>query len=369
MKQIISKIHFWLGLICAPVLIFVCLTGSVIVFADEIMNISAGDAKYVPEVKASKIPTEQLLKKLNGKFPKRKKPYYIVTYKDSTRSVRCNMYSKKKGLRMVYVDPYTGEVLKDDGTINFFYITAHLHNSLMLRKTGEWIIDISVLIFLILIISGIILWWPKSWQKKHRNAAFKIKLNATWKRLNRDLHIVLGFYASAVLLVLCTTGLIIAFKPFSAFTQNTFGGDPDHSWKKELPKLNSLAPQSYPLNDAIYDALKKHPEKDELQVYTYLLDKEGYYSFTASDHIGLKSAYSPEYNIINRYSGKEINLPDKAIKTERIENMFWSIHMGTYWGIIGKIIVFLGGLIGTSLPVTGIYIWWNRIRNRKTFKV
>ncbi len=359
------KIHLWLGLISAPIVLFVCITGCIIVFGDEIIELSAGKARYVSEMKDEKVAIEDIVESLKKQFPERRKPFYVVTYKDPQRSIRCNMFEPGKGLRMVYVDPYTGAVLKDDTTINFFYITAHLHNELMLHETGQWIIDIAVLIFLVLIITGMILWWPKSWSKKHVNGAFKIKLKTTWNRINRDLHIVLGFYASCLLLLLCVTGLMIAFKPFAAITQKSFGGDPTQVWEKALPKKDTLAVTSYPLNKAIQATYERYPDKEEVQVYTFLLEKQGYYHMIASDKTGLKSRYAPQYSMFDRYSGEVIEIPEEVVKTENIENVYWSLHMGTYWGIWGKIIVFLGGLVGSTLPVTGFYMWWSRIRKRK----
>jgi len=364
MKSIWFKIHLWLGLITTPIILFVCITGCIIVFGDEIMELTAGDAKYVQEVKSEKIPLEDIILRLKEKFPERRKPFYFVAYRDANRSMRCNMYDPGNGLRMVYVDPYTGDVLKDDSTINFFYITAHLHNSLLLHKVGSWIIDVAVIIFLILIATGMVLWWPKSLDKKHLKRSFKIKFNATWKRLNRDVHIVLGFYASSVLILLCITGLIIAFKPVAAITQKTFGGNISQSWKKTLPKIDSNA-VSYPMNKAIEATFMQYPDKEEAQVYTYLLDKYGYYNIIASDKSGLKSRQSPKYSMYNRYSGEIIEIPNEIIKTKSIENMYWSLHMGTYWGFWGKIIVFLGGLSGSILPVTGFYMWWTRNKKPK----
>ncbi len=366
MKNIINKIHLWVGLITTPIIVFICITGCLIVFSDEIMEYSARDARFVPEVKEQKIPMEKILTTLKKSFPERRKPFYIITYKDPARSIRCNMYSPKEGLRMVYIDPYTGNILKDDSTIHFFFVTAHLHATLMLHKTGEWIIDISVILFVLLLISGLILWWPKSWSAKHKNAAFKIKWNANGKRLNHDLHTVMGFYGLAILLILSITGLTIAFKPMNELTQKVFGGDPSASYEKSFPKLDTLNRQtSYPINKVIDATFRKHPDKKEIMLYSYLLDHTGYYKLIAANKIGLKSMYSPEVAFYNRYTGDELTITDKIKKTESIENTYWSLHMGTYWGIFGKIIVFLGGLVGASLPITGFIMWRNRTRKKK----
>ncbi len=364
MKSLINKIHLWVGLITTPIIIFICITGCLIVFSDEIIDYSAGDARYVPEVKQQKMPMEAVLSHLKETFPKRRSPFYIITYKDPTRSIRCNMFSPGEGLRMVYIDPYTGNILKDDSTIHFFFVTAHLHATLLLHKTGEWIIDISVILFFILLISGLILWWPKSWSKKHKNGAFKIKWNANGKRINHDLHTVIGFYGLTILLILSITGLTIAFKPMGALTQKAFGGKP--GYEKSFPRLDSNKSQcSYPINKAIDATFLKYPDKKEIMFFSYLMDRTGYYKIIAADKMGLKSMYSPVFAFYNRHTGEEIPLSKEAHRKEAIENTYWSLHMGTYWGFLGKIIVFIGGLIGASLPITGFIMWKNRTRKKK----
>ena len=83
-----------------------------------------------------------------------------------------------------------------------------------------------------------------------------------------------------------------------------------------------------------------------------------------ADSIGIKSAQNPRFMFFDKYTGEELKLPDYVYKNERNDNLFWSLHMGKWMRLLGKIITFLGGIIITGLPVTGFYIWWNR-RHRK----
>jgi len=75
-----------------------------------------------------------------------------------------------------------------------------------LEEKGEWITGISALLFLSMIITGIVIWWPTS--KKQRREKFTLKKNVHWKKRNYDLHSVLGFYASWFILFTVLTGLI-----------------------------------------------------------------------------------------------------------------------------------------------------------------
>lgn len=362
-KKLIAWLHLWPGLISAVIVFFVCITGTILVYCDEIMELSAGKARYVSAVRNERLPVENLIDIIKKEYPGRKAISYMVTYKDPNRSVRFNTYGEEDGLRMVYIDPYTGEILKDDGTIYFFYITAHLHNSFLLGKTGQWIVDIATIIFIIELLTGLYLWWPKRWNRTSRNGSLKIKWRSTAKRLNYDLHKVLGFYALGIILLLSLTGLVIAFEPLSASLMKISGADTSHQWRDQMPKPQEGKP-AYDLNQVINQAFEKHPDKKEIQILTYKLESNGYYMLCIANRIGLKSAQLPKYEFYNRFSGKEIKISDSALKHEKVDNTIWVLHMGNWMGQIGKFITFMGGLIATSLPITGFYIWWGKRRKR-----
>ncbi len=369
LKELIGKIHLWLGLITAPLVFFVCITGTIFVFSDEIVDLSAGDARYVKQVKEEKLPTEELIKIIKEAFPKRMQPSYMVCYRDPDRSVRFNSFSKEEGLRMVYIDQYTGEILKDDPTIYFFYVVAHLHHSLMLHGIGEWIIDITTIIFLIALLTGLILWWPKKWDRKHRKASFTVKWTANAKRINYDLHNVLGFYSLGVCIVIVTTGLLISFKPLASFTKNAFGGDASIQVNSLLIKSEKDSTMTLsPINSSIDHAFAKYPDKNQLKLLTFRLDIWDYYIITMSNKIGIKSAMDGVYLAYDKHTGDAIDLPVEFKINKKVEDVYWSLHLGNYMGLFGKIITFLAGLIASSLPVTGFIIWLNRRKKQKKNK-
>ena len=366
-RRLFGKLHLWLGLISAPIVFIICLTGTIIVFGDEIIELSAGQARYVKEVKKDKVPIESILKNLKQAYPDRFTPFYMVVYKDPHRSLRFNTYGKKIGLRMVYVDPYTGQILKDDPTIYFFFIVAHLHHSLLLHEPGEWVVKISTLLFVISLITGIALWLPKNWDIRYSKTSFLIKWPAKFKSLNYDLHNVLGFYSLGIVLTLSLTGLILGFESWKNITTDLFGGDSQLNWKKNTTEWDrSLQP--YPMNDIIESTFKNHPEKNQIQIMTYLKDA-GYYYVKASDRVALKSTTGQKFLVFNKRDGKEVRMPEKIYRNETIENMIWMIHMGTWYGMLGKIVTFIGGVIATSLPVTGFVIWINKRKRMVTDQV
>lgn len=365
-KTFIQKIHLWLGLVTAPLVFFICITGTIIVFSDEIMELSAGKARFVKEVKDVKLENETLLNILGEKYPDRRISYEVC-YRNPERSIRFNTFSRENGLRMVYMDPYTGDILKDDTSIYFFYIMAHLHGSLMWHGTGEWIIDIATIIFLLALITGLVLWWPKKWDKKHKTASFTIKWKASGKRINLDLHKVFGFYGLGICLIISLTGLLIAFKPLANVTKNAFGGNASIDMRELFATKSTDSTKTViPLNQAIDQAFETFPAKKQVQVYTFWIKDWGYYVMNVANKIGLKSAMNAEFVAYEKNSGKQFDAPAEFLINKKVDNAYWMLHMGNYLGLFGKIITFIGGLTASMLPVTGFIIWLNnRKRKRK----
>ena len=361
-KSLFSRInawlHLWLGIFSGLILVFVALTGTLVVYGDEIIDWSAGKARYVSEVQERRVPMEQLIQNVHLAHPEAKLSE-VTVYKDPKRSIRFRTFSKQAGLAFIYTDPYNGEVLKFDNTGNFFFVMAHLHASLLWHGPGEWIVDIATIIFLVELISGIILWWPKKWTKKTRDDSFKIRWKAKFKRVNYDLHNVLGFYSSLLAIILTGTGLIIAFKPVMDTTVNTFGGEASSNWQQEIAQVDTTA-KAISIDHAFNKAFQANAKQTQAQLWVYNLDQLGFYMITSATNLGLKSAENAQLNFYNKYSGEALQPPVKMLQGEYVENYVWQLHMGTWLGPLGKLFTFICGLICTSLPITGFLIWWHK---------
>ncbi len=360
----IAWLHLWPSIVSGVVLVFVCLTGTIIVYGDEIMDFTAGDAKYITPQNAPKISTLQINENINKTYPGYSVSEYVF-FKDPGRSIRLRAFSREPlMLSMVYMNPYTGEILKKDNSIYFFYTTAHLHAELLAHETGHWIVAISTIIFVISCITGLVLWWPKRWNRAGQLASFTIKWKAKFKRLNYDLHNVYGFYSLIICLVLGLTGLMIAFPGFKDITIRAAGRQVA-DLRKALPKMDSTRISEDAVEFA-YKVLENEPGKKSVSVWNFDQQKSGAFVFT-SGNVGLKSIEKADITIYDRYTGEPINLDPKYIRYKKADNFIWQLHMGQWLGWFGKLSTFLAGIIATSLPVTGFLIWWGR-RNKKKKK-
>ncbi|MBF4463617.1 PepSY domain-containing protein [Flavobacterium sp. LC2016-12] len=358
-------LHLWLGLSSGIIVFIVSLTGVLFIFCDDIIDGLAYDSLYVSEVKEQRLSPEEILAAFKKQLPDRKASYFI-TYRDPERTIKLASSTKERDLQFSWIDPYTGKILTSGKAYDFFYVIAHIHSGhIPFGDVGNLIVEISVWIFLIELITGLILWWPKKWNKSTKKQSFSIKTNASFKRLNYDLHNVPGFYNLLPALFITITGLIIVNKTLNKTTHKIFDGMPRayaeiRDLKPEYDSTKTFAPIS-PIVQKLFST-----DKTVEQVKLSVAAKDSITSLfaVAAEDIGLKGIQNGKTFSINRYTGQEIEIPVKVMNGLNIDDTTMNLHIGFWAGWIGKILTLAVGLVCMFLPVTGFLIWYGR-RNKK----
>jgi uncharacterized iron-regulated membrane protein len=171
-KKTLLFIHRWLGFISGLVVVIVSLTGAIYAFQDEIQDAIHSYRKVEVQNKPYILPSQ--VKQIAVKqYPNGK--YDYLSYYGPDRPVAIFVDVPKLGERCLYINPYTGQLLHDENfDRNFFVVVEHIHLYLLLPSAiGGQIVGWSVVIFVVMMITGIILWWPK--RKSDRKRSFTIK--------------------------------------------------------------------------------------------------------------------------------------------------------------------------------------------------
>ncbi len=177
-----GRIHLWLGLLTGLIVFIVAVTGCIYVFHDEIKDV-VWDWRTIEPKQQDFIEPSELQHKLKEKYPNASGAFVIYTGKDRPAAI----YSVKEATPYYfYFDPYTGKMLYEQNfKTDFFEIIKALHMYLLLPPAiGKQVVGISTLVFILMMITGIILWWPKKW--KNLKNSLKVKWSARPKRLNYD---------------------------------------------------------------------------------------------------------------------------------------------------------------------------------------
>ncbi|MCG9792858.1 PepSY-associated TM helix domain-containing protein [Flavobacterium algicola] len=369
-RKINSWLHLWLGLSSGIIVFIVSLSGVLFIFCDDIIDGLAYKSLYVENVEKQKMAPEEILKSYKKEFPERKAIYFIA-YRDSSRTIKLASSTKERDLQFSWIDPYTGKVLDSGKAYDYFYILAHIHSGMMpFGKAGNLIVEISIWIFLIELITGVILWWPKKWNKGTKKQNFTIKWKASFKRLNYDLHNVPGFYNLLPALLITITGLIIVNKPLNRTTQMLFDGMPKaYKHLREIKPEYDATKTFTPLGHVVDDLFSKNKSIKQVKISVPSKDSITSLLAVAAQDIGLKGVQNGRSYIINRYTGKEMEIPVKVMNGLAVDSWAMNLHIGFWAGWLGKLFTLLVGLICTALPVTGFLIWYGRTYKNKNVQL
>lgn len=349
----------------------IAVTGCLYAFQTEIKELIQSYQYVNPQKKDFLLPStlrDIADKQLPGKHA------HSVLYSGIDKSAKVIYYSFEENYYdFVYINQYTGEVLKvKDEKKDFFKLVLDGHFYLWLPpEIGQPVIATSTLVFVIMLISGLILWWPKN--RKGVRKKFTIKWNARWRRKNYDLHNVIGFYISFIAIILALTGLVWGFEWFAkSLYAVTSGG------KELLPfqEPSSDTTTTYPLRelpavDKVWLKMKKeHSEAETIEIH---FPENSATSILASINPDASTYWKHDFRYFDQYTLKELSVNhiwgryNEASGADMLMRMNYDIHIGAILGFPGKILAFFASLLVASLPVTGFLLWWGR-RNKSSKK-
>lgn len=381
-KSSILWLHKWLGIITGIVVCILSLTGCIYTFQDEIKLWAYPEKYYIAHADnaTAPLPLSTLLSNAQSSLENNQKITRVDLYpaKDRTwifRAIKTDEeafghWNYFRYYKRVFINPYTGEVQQVENTkTEFFQLVLQLHLNLLLgKKYGHALVSWSTALFIIILLSGIVLWWPKKWKGKNFRRSFWVDTKVKWKRLNHDLHNVIGFYSLFIALAFAITGLAFAFPGFKKTYIDTF-----NLFQKEATSTKLPVPTPIPLayekfqDNALHYSLKNYPQAEMLS-------------------IRLKKETEPEIDIqIRRYekrSGvfdwlyfdkkraalKQIKSGENLRLGDKLGTLNYDIHTGSIGGLTTKIITFTISLFCASLPITGYIIWLNKSKKAKKKK-
>ncbi|MCM0207760.1 PepSY domain-containing protein [Bacteroides fragilis] len=371
-RKACAKLHLWLGLLSGIVVFIVCITGCLYAFKDEITDAMQPWRFVDPQEKEFLLPSRILAiadSVMEGASAT------AITYGEESDAVWVDYYRPEMDMSTVFIDPYDGRVLKSvikkSGDFDFFRFVLGGHRTLWLpREIGSPIVGYSVLIFLITLITGIVLWWPRRWTRKALVQRLTMRRPCTFSKLNFDLHNVVGFYASFLLFILCFTGLIFSLNWFSKAVYGiTSGGEELKPYVLPLSDTLQVGSRVEAPLDLLYTRLRS--EEPAAKTFYFALPGQADGVFRVSVVHKRGSYYRTDNLFFDQYtlvplkgSGPYAGKYTEASAADKFRRMNLEIHDGRIWGLPGKILMFFASLIGASLPLTGFIIWYRRHRKK-----
>ena len=391
MKKIFRQIHLWLSIPFGLIITVICFSGAALVFENEIMELCRHDFYYVSKVEETPLPAGELAQKVAATLPDSISVTGISISSDPAKAYQVNLSKPRRA--SVYIDQYTGEIKGKYERAPFFTTMFKLHRWLLDSMKpdggifwGKMIVGVSTLMFVFVLISGIIIWIPRS--TKALKNSLKISVNKGWKRFWYDLHIAGGLYTFIFLLVLALTGLTWSFDWYRTGFYKAFGvemqekgegrmekeeGKKRDMKEKErsekegenrkgrnqrkgetqslLPSPFSPLPSPYALWQKVYEQLKvQNPDYKQITVSngTANVSFNRFGNQRASD----RYSFNPRNGEIT-----ETTLYKDLDNSGKIRGWIFSVHVGSWGGMFTRILSFIASLLGATLPLTGYYLW------------
>lgn len=409
--RILWRWHFYAGLFVMPFLIVLAITGTIYVFKPQIESALYGDKLFVPAGTQARLGYDKLLGIAAGALPPDAKASSIAVSQDPERSTEAVFRLASGDSSSVYVNPYTGQVL---GTLSVEHRlmkqVRQIHRDLLLGKWGGWLMELAACWTLVMVGTGIALWWPRKRFSAWGTLLPRLSLRgrAVW----RELHLVAGIWVSIGAVFFIMSGL-----PWSSFWGKNFQAvvtwadsapaktapkvaakqtqvhhadmpTDAHASMPDMPgmKMQDLPlasvpwavgattvptsqnmPKQQPRQRLAIDQVVAIAARNGMQTYQLALPGKSSGVFTASYAPGagefVRSDLDQQRTLhIDQYSGKimkdmrfsEYNPVSKLV------SLGVALHMGEYFGLANQLICAAISMALLGMAATGFIMWWKR---------
>lgn len=363
LRRALFQIHVWAGLGVGLYLVVVTLTGSALVFHWELEALSA--PRPVPRGGRT-LDYDALRLAVERVYPGGRVEGFLAP-KTPTAAVQVWLEQEEQHL-IRFVDPFTGSDLGPASWNAFLGWLAALHAELLGGETGVMINGIGAACLLLLCVTGAVVWWPGRlrWRR-----SLALTAGVGWKRLNWDLHSVVGFWTWGLLFIWAITGVYFAFpQPF----QLTLGRFMPFELPRDAPPPPPEIPgKAFASIETIVAAAERatagavttwidlpHPGNG---AYAVVIRHERYEPWASHSPVVYVNAYTAEV--------EHVDVALRGNAGDTIQRWFGYLHFGNFAGAPGKVLWTLSGLAPTVLFLTGTIMWWNRVivrsrRRRRT---
>lgn len=403
--------HFYAGLFVMPFLVVLAVTGTIYCFQPQIEPLLYPHRLVVVPKASPRLDEDTLLARARAAMPASAvaTTAHIGSRADRSAEFVFRLPSGRK--ESVYLNPYDGAVL---GTLDvdrrFMQIDRMLHRKLLLGKPGELLMELVACWTLVMIGTGVALWWPR--QRGAIRAALVPDLTRRGRPLWKSIHSALGVWLAVGALAFVVTGLPWTGswgKQFKALATSVKLGAPPGAWGG-LALRSNLPGHA---NTAATNASRKAPASDmdsmpgmtmdemPLQQVPWavgavqvphspdasvpgasplslshivaqmralgLVDEYQIALPTSADGVFTVSYFPDDPKLertlyIDQYSGavlKDIRYSDYGAVSKAV-SYGTALHMGRYFGLANQVICAALSVGLAVLAVTGFIMWWIR---------
>ncbi|MFV0623674.1 PepSY-associated TM helix domain-containing protein [Sphingomonas sp. ac-8] len=353
--------HLWIGVVLGALFALVGLTGSALVFYRGIDGALHPAVRSAPGARPDS--WEAVLAALRRADPTLAGGWRIEVPPEGgivPARYMATPESLHRGFapRLAWVDPTTGQVVRQEqwGERGLSWI-YDLHYRLLAGPAGGTLLGVVGLLCLVLMASGIYLWWPATGRWR---IALTVKRNASAQRHVYDLHNVSGVYGLVLLAGVTLTGALLELPgqvhPLLAQMSPLFVAPTLHS-AGTGPRIS--------VDAAVAVATQRFPGARLAWIETPA-DAHGVYRITLAQPHEPSQRFPRTTVWIDARSARVLAVRDPRAdgRGDVLLNWLHPLHNGEAFGLFGRLLVFASGLLPAVLFVTGILRWRHKARAR-----
>lgn len=342
-------LHRWVGLTFGCILVLAAITGTLLVVAKPL------DAALHPELFNSsgpiRAPLQPVVSRLRTEFGPQA-AFNVRIPADGGQSLQVAISGPWAGT--VYVDAATaldlGRRAADEG---FFNTLFELHSTLYAGDTGRATLACAALVYCLLLVSGLVLWWPRSWQH-----AFAVRHRLGSMVALRDLHRAAGAALGWLVLVSVVTGAYMAWRPLANWV--TYLSEAQVAASPPMKTVSDAMAVPATIDAAVQRALEHWPGAKASVVHVPARSVSAArirMRLPDDPHpIGMSTVWldplSGSVRQARRWSELEAG--------SRAFSIIYPLHAGSLFGVATLLLTFIAGLGLAGLGCTGIWTWCQR---------
>ncbi len=349
MRRWVFKVHLWVGALAGGFFVVLGITGSILAFElplDHFLNASVAYISPAP----SDLPLSQIIRSVQLRYPS--DGIASITFAGSPNLA----WQVALPSGIAYVNPHTGQVLglrsRGQTVLGF---ARRLHVSLASGHIGRSAIRWANVATLLLLISGLGLWWRDGRIRWHG-------FDGT-RRFWSDLHKAIGIIFSALLLIASGTGAFISFEGPVSQAIRAFRGSatimPSHLLESQPGSGTTYIEPDQALILARAAVPEDAPLRMQMPAYG------GTYKISMVEHHFMRSDVERVVTL-DPYSGKILFVSSDADLSfaQRLFAVNEAVHTGSAFGAMGRVLMALAGIMVLPQAISGFMMWWKRVTTK-----
>jgi uncharacterized iron-regulated membrane protein len=206
LRRALFQVHLWSGIGLGLYVLMISVTGSVLVYRNELYVAAAPKAVFSTSTKPP-LTEEQIKEAALRAYP----GYVIDNFARTPDPNQAVDVWLRRGdrIRERMFDPRTGEDLGDSIPLGMRTMAAmlDLHDNLLAGPTGRKVNGLGAIAVLLVVATGMVIWWPgiKTWRR-----GLIVHRGVGWKRMIWELHGMIGVWSLGFILLFTASGVYLA---------------------------------------------------------------------------------------------------------------------------------------------------------------